>query len=176
RYNGQTGAFIDVFVSARSGGLDAPTGLVFGAGGDLYVNSRGANAVLRYHRDTGEFVGTFVPAGSGGLDQPEVSVFGPDGNLYVSSRGTDSVLRYRRDTGAFIDAFVPSRSHGLNDPFGFVFGPDCFVFGPDCNVYLTRFSKDQVLRYDGASGAFIHAFRPATNFGLDQPPGLACGS
>src|ERR1035437_5447525 len=39
RYNGITGAFIDIFVGVGSGGLNAGRGLVFGPGSDLYVRS-----------------------------------------------------------------------------------------------------------------------------------------
>jgi outer membrane protein assembly factor BamB len=39
RYDGTTGAFKGVFVSATSGGLDAPLGMVFGPDGNLYVAS-----------------------------------------------------------------------------------------------------------------------------------------
>ena len=45
---GQPGAFIDAFVSAGSGGLEGPDGLVFGRDGNLYVSSSFSNVVLRY--------------------------------------------------------------------------------------------------------------------------------
>jgi DNA-binding beta-propeller fold protein YncE len=50
RYDGVTGAFIDVFVAAGSGGLDLPRGIVFGPDGHLYVVSEATNRVLRYVR------------------------------------------------------------------------------------------------------------------------------
>ena len=37
RYNGATVAFIDVFVSSGSGGLDGPNNIVIGPDGNLYV-------------------------------------------------------------------------------------------------------------------------------------------
>ncbi len=77
RYNGATGAFTDAFVTAGSGGLDAPEGLVFRPDGSLYVVSLGNNQVLRYNGTTGAFTDAFVTAGSGGLDAPRGLVFGP---------------------------------------------------------------------------------------------------
>ena len=59
RYNGNTGAFIDVFVSAGSGGLAAPIGLVFGPDGNLYVTSGDTNQVLRYEGVPSPTVGGF---------------------------------------------------------------------------------------------------------------------
>ena len=70
RYDGQTGAFLNVFVTAGSGDLQVefPAGLAFGPDGDLYVVSSAGNQVLRYDGVTGEFLNAFVTAGSGGLD------------------------------------------------------------------------------------------------------------
>jgi hypothetical protein len=105
RYNAPTGAFIDAFVSAGSGGLVRPTGLTFGPDGNLYVGSDGTEQVLRYAGTTGAFIDVFVEEGTGGLKAPGLT-FGPDGNLYVSSAETDQVLRYEGSTGAFIDIFA----------------------------------------------------------------------
>lgn len=60
RYNGSTGAFMDVFVANGSGGLQGVTDLTFGDDGFLYINSRNANAILRYSATTGQFVDTFT--------------------------------------------------------------------------------------------------------------------
>lgn len=50
------------------------------------------------------------------------------------------------------------------------------TFGPDDNLYITSFATNQVLRYDGVTGAFIDAFVTAGLEGLDQPTGLGFGS
>ena len=47
RYDRTTGAFVDVFVAAGSGGLDGPTGITWGPDGDLYVVSITDSAVYR---------------------------------------------------------------------------------------------------------------------------------
>ncbi len=72
------GAFIDTFIPAGSGGLRAPSGLVFGPDGnddgqfDLYLADVDEDdfdkaSVLRYDGLTGAFLDTFVVQGSGGL-------------------------------------------------------------------------------------------------------------
>src|SRR5207249_6191735 len=85
RFSGSTGAFLDEFVTAGSGDLDAPSGLVFGPDGNLYVGSTTRNTILRFDGTSGAFIDVFVPAGRGGLTVPVGLAFGPDGNLYVAS-------------------------------------------------------------------------------------------
>ena len=73
------GAFIDTFVPAGSGGLRAPSGLIFGPDGnddgqlDLYLAEVAANgsikaSVKRYDGVSGAFIDTFVAERSGGLE------------------------------------------------------------------------------------------------------------
>ena len=45
RYDGTSGAFIDVFVPSGSGGLDTPIGMKFGPDDNLYVTSLGTASV-----------------------------------------------------------------------------------------------------------------------------------
>ena len=45
RYNGTTGAFMNAFVSAASGGLNYASGIAFGPDGNLYVGSWGTDEV-----------------------------------------------------------------------------------------------------------------------------------
>jgi DNA-binding beta-propeller fold protein YncE len=158
RYDGTTGAFIDIFVPAGSGGLGGPRGLVFGPDGNLYVANNNTSLVLRYDGTTGAFLGAF--ASGGGLAAPEGLVFGRDGNLYVSSRaGNNGILRYDGTTGAFLDTFVAPGSGGLQTPQG-------LVLGADGNLYVGCRECDAVLRYDGTTGAFLGIF--ASGGGLDD--------
>jgi subtilisin family serine protease len=96
RYDGVTGAFIDKFVPAGSGGLSGPQGLLIGPDengdgiGELYV---AAGNVLRYDGATGAFIDEYVAVGEGGLDGASAMAFGPDGSLYVT--GNNGVLRFR---------------------------------------------------------------------------------
>lgn len=108
RYDGQTGAFIDTFVTDGSGGLNQPASLAFGSDGHLYVSSAATDSILRYDGPTGAFIDAFVASGSGGLEEPHGLVFGPDGNLYVCS---DIMLRQTfcatTDRQARLSTFLP---------------------------------------------------------------------
>jgi DNA-binding beta-propeller fold protein YncE len=121
RFNGTTGAFMDIFVAAGSGGLQGPRGVTFGPDGNLYVTSAGnTGGVLRYSSSTGAFLNAFVGPGSD-LSLPRQLVFGPDSNLYVGNFGIGNVLRYNGTSGAFIDTFIPTGSGGLGGPTFLVF-------------------------------------------------------
>lgn len=72
RFNGETGAFIDVFIS----GLVRTEGFAYGADGLLYVADWAANVVNRYDAETGEFVDTFID-GDGVFTNPNSLFFLP---------------------------------------------------------------------------------------------------
>jgi hypothetical protein len=99
----------------------------------------------------------FVAAGSGGVAHPRGLAFGPDGNgdgaadFYVASADTHQILRYDSVTGAFLDVFVSSSSGGLRHP-------GLFTFGPDGDLYVISLpgqGSDEILRYNGQTGAFV---------------------
>ena len=81
RYDERTGAYLGTFVTAYSGGLQTPTGIVCGPDGNLYVADLNAG-VLRFNGQTGDFIDVFVPHNLAWYDQ--FLIFGPDGNLYVT--------------------------------------------------------------------------------------------
>jgi DNA-binding beta-propeller fold protein YncE len=75
------------------------------------------------------------------------------------------VLRFDQ-SGAFVGTFVPTGSGGLTFPLG-------GAFGPDGNFYVSDSDHDKVLRFNGATGAFIGDFSSAEDaaglaFGPDQ--------
>jgi sugar lactone lactonase YvrE len=137
----------------------------------LFVSSDDTNAVLAYDATTGAFQRTF--AQGGGLVEPEGIAFGPDGNLYVSSR-SNQVLRYNGRTGAFLNVFASG--HGLLDPAGIAFG------GPGNDLFVSSGTPDtgpggnQILRFDGRTGAFKAVVDPSNAAGLDDPEGMRFGS
>src|SRR5690348_12199810 len=78
--------------------------------------------------------------------------------VIVSSDFNDSVQKYDL-AGHHLGAFVPSGGGGLDSPQG-------ITVGPDDNVYVSSANTDQVLKYNGATGAFLGAIAGG---GLDQP-------
>ncbi len=165
RFNPSTGAFIDIFVAAGSGGLFGVEGIAFGPDGNLYVSSHNNHRVLRYRGSNGSFIDEFVPSGRGGLAYPSGLQFGPDNNLYVSSVDTNNVLRFHGATGEFIDEFVEAGSGGLKRPEGLLFR--------DGNLYVASHETSSVLRYDAATGDFIDEFVVSGSGGLERTDSLA---
>ncbi len=164
RFDATTGAYIDEFIKAGSGGLSQIKRMEFGSDGNIYLSSAGTNQVLRFSGSSRAYLGQFVSAGSGGLANPRSLTFGPDGNLYVSSTGSNSVLRYHGTTGVFIDAFIPSKRGGLFNPGELLFN--------NGNLYVASQSSNQVLRFDGTTGAFMDAVVPSNSVTMDGPIGL----
>lgn len=132
RFDGQTGAFLDVFAVSGQGGLDSPWDLAFGPDGALYVantkNSSDGN-ILRFDRSTARrrsvgSAGTGAPFATHAGLFPLAIAFGPDRNLYVStsdnSGSAGSILRFDDATGAFVDVYVASVDGG---PRGIAFSP-----------------------------------------------------
>ncbi|MBW1686544.1 MAG: DUF4347 domain-containing protein [Deltaproteobacteria bacterium] len=170
RYDAQSGAFIDEFVTAGSGGLNRTGGLAFGPDGNLYVStySNPDGDVLRFDGATGAFIDVFVSGGGSGVIGPEGLAWGPDGNLYVADWNTSSVFRYDGTTGAQIDLFVSAGSGGL-------VAPEDLVFGPDGDLYVASSGTDSVLRYSAADGSFIDEFVAAGSGGINYPAGITFG-
>jgi DNA-binding beta-propeller fold protein YncE len=143
RFNGLTGAFLDVFVATHPYANDiSPRGLAFGSDGNLYALAAPApqpggapgytspNRILRYNGATGASMGEFVSPG-GQLGQPMAIAFGPDGNLYVGT--TKPLIR---------------------------FGPRVIYTG-------------QIVVYDGTTGGFIRALDSLNRAGLAYPISMA---
>jgi sugar lactone lactonase YvrE len=141
RYDGTSGAFIDVFVDDST--LVQPFSLVFGPSGDLYVSSGSGNRVLRYDGRTGDYVG--VAAKGAGLTQPIGLRFGPDGHLYVANSVDHNVLRFDATTGEPLGIFA-------SDSLRF---PSDLVFGPGGDLYVSSAMTRAVVRFDGETGALI---------------------
>lgn len=148
----------------------------------LVGNTQGNNVIL-FDFSSGESLGDFISAETGLLDNPDTLLFGPDANgdrlkdLYVTSGtrpGTSSVLRFDGTTGEFIDEFISDDSTTDVDETGGLIRPYELAFGPDGNLYVASFLSDQILRYDGKTGAFIDVFAEGNGLagGLNGPDGL----
>jgi streptogramin lyase len=74
RYDGTTGAYMDDFVAAGSGGLDNAQGAGFGPDGNFYVSSWKNDNVVRYNGTTGAFIDVYASVGLGGLDTRPTSM------------------------------------------------------------------------------------------------------
>nr|AFI78505.1 serine proteinase precursor protein [uncultured bacterium ws156A7] len=156
RYQGPTGptpgAFIDAFIP--DGRIDKAANLLFDGAGTLYVSSIDSDEVLHYDAH-GNLIDVVVSAVDG-LDDPFDLVFDDNGGLLVASSATSQILRYDIATGT-TSVFVPAGSGGLA-------GAQGLEFGVDGHLYVG--CGNQVLRYDGSSGAFDGIFVPSKSAGL----------
>jgi len=109
------------------------------------------NNIFRYRTD-----GTLFDSFVRDVNDPEAIAFGPDQNLYISSAivRTPTIDRYNGDTGNFIGDFLTSGRPA--SPAGVTFGPDGNLYVADRGPIANGPSR--VLRYDGATGAFIDEF------------------
>jgi large repetitive protein len=104
RYNGTTGAFMNVFATGTGGFED----LTFGPDGNLYVASYGDGIVYRFAGSNGAALGAFVT----GISTAYGLRFDPAGNLDVSSRSTGKILTYSGSTGTLLGTLAT----GLTNP------------------------------------------------------------
>jgi DNA-binding beta-propeller fold protein YncE len=176
RYDAATGDFIDTS-SPGTRRLNQPYGILIGPhDNDLYVSTGEfggpgqAKAVLRFDGETGAFVETFTQGGN--LESPRSIIFGPDGNLYVADKRAGGpggrIARYDGRTGDYLGDFVPWQSGGLKIPTYLVFGPS--DRGPlQLDLYVSNLADENVLRYDGATGAFLGVYVASRSGGLESP-------
>ena len=150
-YDGATGDFLRTFVAAGSGGLDNPVGLTFGPNGNLFVVSKDNDRILEFDGTTGAPRAVTVDLAGAGFTVPVDLVFGPDGALYVSVSGDESVVRVDTGSGK-ASAFVMSESGGMDSPAGLVVHPDTG------NLLVVSQGTNEVLEYDGVTGAFVGVF------------------
>jgi streptogramin lyase len=159
RYDGSTGAFVDLFVPSGAGGLNGPdAGMVFGPDGALYVPGYYSDSIPRFDGRSGEPLGDFTPTDM--LDAPRTVVFEGD-RLYVANEGSDEVLRFDAATGDFVDVFVEAGAGGLDAPGG-------MVFDPDGVLHVASVNGNTVLRFD-QDGAPLPTLVDAAAAGIDAP-------
>lgn len=140
----------------------------------LIGNTRG-NSIVIFDEINGTIQGDFTTPGANGLRDPDAITIGPDGNVYVSVGGNSglnlfdptypqdsAVLRFNLQ-GEFLG--IAASGNGLTRPYG-------NAFGPDGNLYVSSFRTNQILRFDGKTGAFIDIFASDNNGGLGSLDGL----
>ncbi len=137
------------------------------AGVELLVCSFVGDSVGRFDLATGAFLGHLGPTDD--LDGALGITVGPDGQIYVASEEANMVLKYDGVTGAFVERFVWDDPNTPDDETGGLEGPGAVLFGPDGQLYVSSFDSDAILRYDGATGAFVDVFVTAGAGGLNGP-------
>ena len=103
----------------------------------------------------------FTPFINRGLDKPEHIAIDAQGRIFVTNAGTNNITYYSAQ-GQFLGEFVSSGSGGLGTP-------SCLTIGPDENLYVCSFDTNQILRYDGSSGAFLDVYISPQSNPILQP-------
>ena len=96
-------------------------------------------------------------------------VLGRDGLLYVCAEEIDQVVRVDPETLDVLGPFVWDDPLTVADENGPLDGPTSATFGPGGDLFVASFETDQVLRFDGASGAYEGVFVSAALGGLNGP-------
>lgn len=104
-----------------------------------------------------------------GVPGAQSIVLGPDGLLYVCAEEVDQIVRIHPDTLALLDTFVGDDPLTPEDENGPLDGPTAAFFGPAGDLFVASFETDQILRFDGATGAYEGELVPAGLGGLDGP-------
>ncbi|MDX2243151.1 MAG: PEP-CTERM sorting domain-containing protein [Leptolyngbyaceae cyanobacterium bins.302] len=141
----------------------------------LLIGSTRGNSITIFDEINGTILGDFTAPGANGLRDPDAITIGPDGNVYVSVGGSSgsnlfdpaypqdsAILRFNLK-GEFLG--VAATGNGLTRPYG-------NAFGPDGNLYVSSFRTNQILRFDGKTGAFIDVFASDNNNGFGSTNGL----
>lgn len=171
RFNAKTGAYVDKvpFVSAGSGDLHGPRGLIF-TGGKLDVVNQNVNTpfngeILQYRRDNGAFLGALVP--NSNPDAPVVPrgiIRGFLPTVYVADFGDFSqdpvipgkVVQFDAIKGNFIRNLDTT---GFNQDFfprGIVFGPDGLIYVSVTGNLASDPLSAYILRFNPITGKFMN--------------------
>ncbi len=148
RYDGVTGAFIDVFIADT---VVDPHFILFTPDNHLLVPGFYNNQIRRFNATTGAFVDVFTTGN--GLNGAGDMIVGPDGLLYVASYYTSSVKKYNATTGAYLGEIAT------------VNGPQGLAFDGLGRLYVASYGSHVIARYNPTTGAFIDTFASGGSLG-----------
>ncbi len=156
-YNGNTGSFVRLFVSAaNNGGLSGARGMLFKPDGNLLVASYDTDALLQFDGTTGAFLGKWNSGGTDDalyLDGPWGIRIGPSGNVFATrdlpafdhhgdkSGATEiaalhvtsaRIMEFDIRDGKYVRAFIVGDDTELRSTTGFDFMDGTF----DCNFNM----------------------------------------
>jgi hypothetical protein len=198
RFDAQTGRCLGAFVTANSGGLQGPRGVIFDNTQDqLLVVNQNAHvedvngAVLQYDGSSGAFLDAIVPTTDPtALLQPRGMVLW-DHKLFVADLGLvppdnapGRLLEFTKD-GTFVADRTPNSTDFPREQFfprGLVTGPDGLLYLANATNLVNTPLGGDILRFDPATGHFVDRFVTSSGGGtcdcvneLNRPEGLVFG-
>jgi trimeric autotransporter adhesin len=151
-----TGTLLQTF----SSGVSTPAGLAFAPNGDLLVANTYvapyANTITELNTTTGSY-STFAT----GLGEPVGLIEGADGKYYA---GNFTFANSYGGTNPDTIQVIPSAG-GVSSTWntgGNLDGTDFLAFA-DGDLFATSYYNNQVVRFDGATGAFVNSFSAGGN-------------
>jgi DNA-binding beta-propeller fold protein YncE len=183
RFDAKTGASLNPYVTANSGGLHLPHGVIFNTLGKLLVVNQNVNLpingeVLRYRGDTGAFLDALIPSTSEDAPLAPDGIILHDTTIFVADRGDVGVpghlSQFDAKTGHFLRNLIPTGLPEEFHPRGLVIGPDGMLYVSVRN--LPAPGGGHILRFNPKSGVYLGSFidSTATN-DLNRPDGLSFG-
>ena len=131
---------------------------------NMYISDAAFEGIREYHGASSYVIKNITGSS---FNDPGYMVFGSDRQLYVSNRGNDCVLRVNVDNDQ-VTVFVPAGSGGLDQPQG-------LVFASDGNLLVASCQTNNILEFDGLSGAYVGEFVPSGTGGLVSPLAMELG-
>ena len=90
-------------------------------------------------------------------------------DVLVSGEGSGDIERFDQTTGQFLGEFVsPAQANAAG-----LSSPDGMRYGPDGNLYVSSLGSNQVLEFNGKTGAFVKVFAQGPQ--LNSPTDLRFG-
>lgn len=152
-------AFVDVFAQLPAD-FD-PTGVAFGAHGEVYVAGYGSSSVVELDPASGAEVRTVLPSDSGLLGADNGMMVSASGALHVPGYDSSSVARVDLATAKVDADFIATGTAGLDETRGIVDEGDTILVGGE--------GSGAIYRFDAGSGELIDTLVS----GLTRPTGLA---
>lgn len=152
-YDGDTGEFVDVLIDgAIDQRLNGPIGMAVSRDNALYVVNFFTDSILKYSL-AGKIDESFtVERCPQRLIWPNYVLFDQEGALYATSQGNNRIMRYTPDGRCLGSVSIKSR--GYEHPLGITLGPDNLL-------YISSFTGQRILRFDGIDRRSIQIFSHA---------------
>jgi sugar lactone lactonase YvrE len=131
RYDGTTGAFIDVFAAGVSARVDRPSSVRLGPSGHIYLAGFGRGDIVRYDVQTGAMADIFY-WDTILLEEPVELLFRGEELVVLGNDTRNAVVI--DPAGVARQSFGPPNMRAAHD----------FVFGPDGNLYVATMSHPQL--------------------------------